>query len=42
MKRNTPENKIVVITGGSSGIGYACADKLLDKAKAPPFALRER
>jgi len=29
MKLNSPENKVIVITGGSSGIGYATADKLL-------------
>jgi len=31
MKLNSPQNKIVVITGGSSGIGYATADLLLEK-----------
>ncbi len=31
MKLNSPQNKVVVITGGSSGIGYATAENLLEK-----------
>lgn len=31
MKTNSPENKVVVISGGSSGIGYATAELLLSK-----------
>jgi 3-dehydrosphinganine reductase len=31
MRKNSPKNKIIVITGGSSGIGYAAADNLLGK-----------
>lgn len=31
MIKNSPKNKVVVISGGSSGIGYATADNLLSR-----------
>ena len=31
MNTNRPEHKVVVITGGSSGISYAVAENLLQK-----------
>jgi 3-dehydrosphinganine reductase len=31
MKENLPQGKVIVITGGSSGIGYATADNLLGR-----------
>lgn len=41
MNQNFPQGKVIVITGGSSGIGYATADNLLGKGAVVCLVARD-